>query len=453
MHQNRGMDLRKALPILLLAAAGLAAHAAPPHCRHLEGADRSFENAWDLPSGAVTLLREVHRRIAGAAGLGPALYLCNDPAANAAAVEVRGGPHAHIVAVNTGLLRLVAGDEHMLAAVIGHEFAHLTLRHGARKRDAQVAHAQVVARDWAREVMRSGPTRDAAARARMQIAARVRAVDRDAEREADDKGFSLAVRAGFDEGGARRLHERLQTLGAQRAGTYLDTHPGLGERSGYSRRLEMNERFRRDAERHLAAGNTAALGALVQRWILEVPDSGAAAYYGGLYLMMAGKPQALVSEAFEDAVTFFDGEGLSRLSQEDQYEARMAAVALCVSLFREDKRRLALHCVQRLRHEEDVERFRVATGWRDFLIVPGAATHAASTRPLFGAQSREGHLFMTNCPHVARERGMKDVRPWRGLREPRAGDPSAGADTLACDPGTCDCEPLDAPPAAAAPDR
>lgn len=447
------MHVRQTIAALALAAAA-AAQAAPPHCRHVEGDDRAFENAWEIAPGGVTMLRDVYRRVSNAAGMAPALYLCNDKAVNAYAVEDPRGPHPKIVAVNTGLLRFVGADADQLAAVLGHELAHLTLRHGARTREAKVAHLELVARDWARELTRGGAQRDAALRARRALIERARSVDRDAEREADDKGFSIAVRAGFDGAGASRFYRKwLEMQDGVRRESYLDTHPGLGERSGYSARLETNERFRRDAEMRLAAGDAPGLGEVVERWIVAVPDSGAAAYYGGLYLMMAGKPQALVSEAFEDAVTFFDGEGLSRLSQEDQYEARMASLALCVSLYREGKRRLALNCVQRLKHAEDVDEFRRLTGWSDFFIVPGAGALASSGRPLFGAQSREGNLFMTNCSHVARERGMKDVRPWRGLREERPREGGAPQVPLACNPHTCDCEPIEPLPEPARPPR
>lgn len=141
------------------------------------------------------------------------------------------------------------------------------------------------------------------------------------------QGLQPGGKAGFDAAGARRLHQKLMSATASRPETCLDTHPGLGERSGYSARLEVNERLRRQAERHFAAGDRRALGRHVEKWLLEVPESGAAAYYAGLYLMMAGKPQSLVFEAFEGAVAFYDGEGLSRLSQEDQREARLAALA------------------------------------------------------------------------------------------------------------------------------
>jgi hypothetical protein len=448
MPQNHGMGNRFGLTALLLAAfAACLAHAAPPNCRPAESADdKSFENAWGIAPASMAMLRDVYRRISLAGGASPALYLCNDPAVNAIAVEVASGPHPRIVAVNTGLLAFVGSDADQLAAVIGHEFAHLTLRHVVRKNAAKQAHLEDVARDWAREVVRGGARRDVMERARHNMLSRARSVDRDAEREADDKGFSLAVRAGFDPSGARRFYQKwIESHESKRHDGYLDTHPGMGERSGYSARLEVNERFRKDAEKRFVAKDRERLGAVVERWLLEVPDSGAAAYYAGLYLMMSGKPQSLVSEAFEDAVTFFDGEGLSRLSQEDQYEARLAALALCVSLHREGKPRLALNCVQRLRHAEDVEHFKQVTGWSAFFVVPGAGGAAVPPeRPLFAGQSRQGEVFMTNCSHVARERGLKDLRPWRGLREERpAGE---GATTLACNPRTCDCEPLEEPP-------
>ncbi len=435
------------LPLLAVVAALLAspAQAVPANCRAMDpGNHSSFETAWGVNLAWLAMTQDVYQRISSGAGVAPALYLCNDPAINALAVDTPGGPQPRIIAVNTGLLAFVNGDADQLAAVMGHEIAHLSLRHRARKTAAYEAHAHEVARDWARAVVRGSRSRESTLRARFEMVTRARAVDRDAEREADDKGFSLAVSAGFNPDGARKFHEKwFQTQEARKVASYLDTHPGLGERSGYSARLERNEAFRRDAERAFMARDSRRLGNHVERWIAAVPDSGAAAYYAGMYLLMTGKRQSLVSEAFEDAVTFFDGEGLSRLSQEDQYEARMAALSLCVSLHKEGKRQLTLNCLQRLRHSEDVEQFRVATGWRDFILVPSRG-EGVSARPLYAAQEGEREVFLTNCSHVAKERGMKDVRSWRGMRAGRGpASGAAGSGMMICNPHTCDCEPYE----------
>lgn len=440
--------MRPLFPVLLAVVAALVAspaHAVPANCRAMgPGNHNSFETAWGVNPSWLAMTQDVYARISSGAGVVPALYLCNDPAINAVAVDTPGGREPRIIAVNTGLLAFVNGDADQLAAVMGHEFAHLALRHRARKTAAYEAHAHEVVRDWARAVVRGARQGESELRAQFEMVTRARAVDRDAEREADDKGFSLAVTAGFNPAGARKFYEKwAQTQEARKVASYLDSHPGMGERSGYSARLERNEAFRRDAERAFLARDSRRLGDQVERWIAAVPDSGAAAYYAGMYLLMTGKRQSLVSEALEDAVTFFDGEGLSRLSQEDQYEARMAALSLCVSLHREGKRQPTLNCLQRLRHAEDVEQFRVATGWRDFILVPSRG-EGVSARPLFAAQAGEREVFMTNCSHLAKERGMKDVRSWRGMREGRgpASSPS-GSGMMICNPSTCDCEPYE----------
>lgn len=435
------------LTSLAVFAALLAtpAHAVPSNCRAMDaGNHKSFESAWGIPLAWLAMTQDVYQRISVGIGLVPALHLCNDPAINAVAVDTPGERVPRVIAVNTGLLTFVGGDADQLAAVMGHEFAHLSLRHRARKTAAYEAHAHEVARDWARAVVRGSREGETALRAQFEMVMRARSVDRDAEREADDKGFSLAVSAGFNPAGARKFYQKwFQTQETRKVASYLDTHPGLGERSGYSARLERNEAFRLDAERAFTARDSRRLGNVVERWIAEVPDSGAAAYYAGMYLLMTGKRQSLVSEALEDAVTFFDGEGLSRLSQEDQYEARMAALSLCVSLHKEGKRQPTLNCLQRLRHPEDVEQFRVATGWRDFILVP-SRNEGVSARPLFASQEGDREVFMTNCSHVARERGMKDVRSWRGMREGRgAASPASGSGMMLCNPRTCDCEPYE----------
>src|SRR5687768_13127241 len=103
------MKLPRIFAFLLLAAT--AVQAAPPNCRAVEAADdKSFENAWGMAPASMAMLRDVYRRISVASALSPALYLCNDPAVNALAVEVPGGKQPRIVAVNTGLLAFVGSD-------------------------------------------------------------------------------------------------------------------------------------------------------------------------------------------------------------------------------------------------------------------------------------------------------------------------------------------------------
>lgn len=123
-------------------------------------------------------------------------------------------PGGHIY-VSRGLLAL-ANSEDELANVLGHEIIHVARHHAAQQ--------QAVNRYQSALML---------PRSRAQTLA---AYGRDMEREADELGQQLAAVAGYDPMGMstfmRRLDQRERLLiGAQRAPTFFDTHPGSGERA------------------------------------------------------------------------------------------------------------------------------------------------------------------------------------------------------------------------------
>ncbi|QPH55745.1 M48 family metalloprotease [Pontivivens ytuae] len=153
------------------------------------------------------------------------------------------------VYVTRGIATL-ANDEAELAAVIGHEIAHLAAGHS----ESFSARRQQAARDiengWVAAGRISDPDRAAAtAQDTLENAlGGLAAYSRQQELEADRIGFDLMVRSGYDPRGQERLLTAMSDFASTRAlsfGTsqmmeqvdFLASHPGTGTRQEEARRL------------------------------------------------------------------------------------------------------------------------------------------------------------------------------------------------------------------------
>lgn len=140
------------------------------------------------------------------------------------------------IGVHTGLI-LAAQSESELAAVLGHEIAHVTQRHLARMidKDKQSMWTSIAAIAVAILASRSNPQLSNAAVATAQATAIQNTLNftRDHEREADRVGLQILTQAGFDARGAETFFERLQRATRaydSNAPDYLRTHPVTSER-------------------------------------------------------------------------------------------------------------------------------------------------------------------------------------------------------------------------------
>ncbi len=138
-------------------------------------------------------------------------------------------PGGHVF-VSRGLLAL-ANNEDELACVLGHEIIHAARRHTAQR--------QAIGRYQGALML---------PRSRAQMLA---AYGRDMEREADALGQRLAAAAGYDPMGMstfmRRLDQRERLLiGAPRAPTFFDSHPGSRERASANAVRSRELRWTRD---------------------------------------------------------------------------------------------------------------------------------------------------------------------------------------------------------------
>ena len=139
------------------------------------------------------------------------------------------------IGITIGMIKLIGDDRDAMAALIGHELAHLYLENGKvrqnREEDRIVASTllslalgmvgvpiPVTATDVATDTIS-------------------KTFSRDEEREADQVGVKYLVQAGFDPWGAVRLQEKLAAISSGSMVPFLSTHPASTERVENMKRL------------------------------------------------------------------------------------------------------------------------------------------------------------------------------------------------------------------------
>lgn len=142
-----------------------------------------------------------------------------------------------MVAVNTALLDLLQDDADELAAVLGHELAHLKESHGAlRQKRAENLNAASYIGSFilgAAGVPGGGYLSSFAANALDS------AYSRDEERDADRMGLEYALQAGYSPWGAVRLQEKLEKISSSTWLPLMASHPPSKERSQAMREMAM----------------------------------------------------------------------------------------------------------------------------------------------------------------------------------------------------------------------
>ncbi len=249
----------------LLIGSVLVAMACLPGCTTVSGSGRSQVNlyspeqdasigqqAWAevlsdpavLRSGpAVERVKEVGDRIVAAASrLHPEVsrgfvwdFAVIDDPDQINAFALPGGKFA----VYTGMLDFTAGDDDMLAAVLGHEAAHVTSRHGTERLTQVTITGAGMSATRAFVLGDLDPAdRDLVIRA-IGAGANIGVLlpfSRAHESEADVLGLMIAADAGYRPRAALRLWRKMGERGGAQAPEFISTHPS------YRTRLDLLER-------------------------------------------------------------------------------------------------------------------------------------------------------------------------------------------------------------------
>jgi predicted Zn-dependent protease len=238
---RRGRRTCRAAAVLgvVLALAGCASER-PLHSWRAQDLARLGEHGRDGDGSAAAaarrlqLLIETYATVAAAAGsLRPELLVAEGDAPNAYALMDEGRP---LIAVNLPMLALLGEDRDAMAALVGHELAHLYLRHQAQRRER--ASEQDSISGLLGFVLSAAGVPFGALLADSLATTAERGNTRDEEREADRLGVDFMRRAGFDPAGAVRLQEKL-AAGGEALLPFLATHPSGVERIENMRALNV----------------------------------------------------------------------------------------------------------------------------------------------------------------------------------------------------------------------
>lgn len=177
------------------------------------------------------------RRVGAATpGARPQYLLVDDPSANAFAM--RSGQDG-VIGINAGMVELLGADEAAWAALIGHELAHLNLRHSEQRLSRRNETGGLVAIASVLLTVVGFPLTPIFAELASNMAEN--GYSREDERDADEAGIAYMQRAGYDPAGAVRFFEKLSISGQPERFAFLGTHPDSAERIAAARALAERE--------------------------------------------------------------------------------------------------------------------------------------------------------------------------------------------------------------------
>ena len=143
------------------------------------------------------------------------------------------------VGVNSGLITLANGNEDEIAAVMGHEIAHVAFRH-SNKRMSQAMGIAIGGAILNTAMRNKSNTDRALATGAYGLGTTVGMAlpfSRSQEREADHRGLFYAAMAGYDPRGAIAFWKKMQGGKKRKTPEFLSTHPNPGNRIEF---LEAN---------------------------------------------------------------------------------------------------------------------------------------------------------------------------------------------------------------------
>jgi len=234
---------------LLLLVALLSACASPPASRLFDAASLAeyphpLVLITDKPKGKViagvytedvrTLIHVMERVEKAAGPMHPELMVEDRGEPNGFSFLMHGQPK---IAVNISMINLIGQDEDALAALLGHELAHLYLKHGnLRQNREENRMVGSVALSFALGMIGIPAPVELTNVATTAVS---NSFSREEEREADRSGVDYMIKAGFNPWGAVRLQEKLREVAKSSALPFLSTHPSNEERIENMRNLAL----------------------------------------------------------------------------------------------------------------------------------------------------------------------------------------------------------------------
>ena len=181
--------------------------------------------SYPLPGAHLSNLRTVVTALQAQSRLDPQVALVASDAPNAFATMNNG---RQTIALTLPMLKKIGDDQDALATTLGHELAHLYLKHGELRR--QRAESAKGVSDVLGVVLGVAGIPLGGTLANLGVGAVTSAYSRDEERDADVLGLRWAMAAGYSACGSARTMQMLKTVASSTALPFLASHPGHDER-------------------------------------------------------------------------------------------------------------------------------------------------------------------------------------------------------------------------------
>jgi predicted Zn-dependent protease len=197
--------------------------------------DGSIETYDTVSRDQLERLYEIKDRIQKAARTNIDIYLVTGKSPNAFATPITG---RIFVAINVPMLKIISNDPDQMAALIGHEVAHLTEKHVQKNMQANenmqtaVDVIGIIVGGVLGAYGISNPLAGVGANTAIELLASgaLMSFSRDQEREADYVGLKYATESGFNPNGATRLWSKMNAMADSNTFAIFSTHPSSQER-------------------------------------------------------------------------------------------------------------------------------------------------------------------------------------------------------------------------------
>ncbi len=327
----------------------------------------------------------------------PPLVICDKQEINAHVTD-RNGP----LQITTGMLKILGSDDNMIAALVGHEIAHLTLNHSAL-RQSEDPTFRLDAGNIAQDVLNEYQDYDKANYAYNFVYMGERAAFiRMQESEADARGIEFASKAGFNPEGANQLFSLvLKKTGGAYAG-FFDDHPGFAERIVESGTRIEDESFDQAASGLASQQKWPGLNATIKRWLNVLPFSPNAWYYSAI---LHQKDKSRELEDLENTFTYSQPSLSKQQVQIDQ-----AMLTMCIDLYSQEYIVESANCSRNL-SDSNKDQFNKST-FRGVLIV---GNNEPAPIKLTFIKNKDGGEVITNgdWPNI---KNNTETPAWKPIR-------------------------------------